>query len=381
MYNNIHKKSYKIKLPKNIPIPTVKYKYSNTICKPNFNTELCLLLHKYKSLIDNLNENYWNNIKKKVNPFELIHVSKKNSSITLYTPISRAYYKFWEILSDYDIIKNVNCSYAALAEGPGGFIESFVNKRKCFNDKIYCITLIIPNKNIPNWNKAYSIINNNNIYISTGSDGTGNLYNLKNILHFYKETGKVDLVTGDGGIDYSNNFNIQEQLSYRLIFCEIVTAFTINKIGGSFVLKIFDVFTQLTVEMLYLLNCFYDHIIISKPFTSRPANSEKYIIAKGFKGVPTYYLHQLYYIVNNWNDNIYSIIENIPSQYYIEIQLYNKYIIEKQIENIILALVSDTNHCNKFKQVLTSMLWCKKYNIQINYKCNNLKYIKNYKPN
>ena len=31
--------------------------------------------------------------------------------------------------------------------------------------------------------------------------------------------------------------------------------------------------------------CFYEEIYLNKPLTSRPANSEKYIVAKNFKGI------------------------------------------------------------------------------------------------
>ena len=50
-----------------------------------------------------------------------------------------------------------------------------------------------------------------------------------------------------------------------------------------FVLKVFDVFLQPTVELIYLLSCFYEHVYIVKPNTSRYANSEKYVVCKKFK--------------------------------------------------------------------------------------------------
>ena len=44
------------------------------------------------------------------------------------------------------------------------------------------------------------------------------------------------------------------------------------------------------------MSCFYEKIIITKPFTSRPANSEKYAVAKNFKGISDAYLKKLYQI-------------------------------------------------------------------------------------
>ena len=51
-----------------------------------------------------------------------------------------------------------------------------------------------------------------------------------------------------------------------------------QKYGGTFVLKIFDIFTEPTIDFLYLLSSLYKNVFIMKPETSRIANSEKYII-------------------------------------------------------------------------------------------------------
>lgn len=57
----------------------------------------------------------------------------------------------------------------------------------------------------------------------------------------------------------------------------------IQKQGGTFILKIFDVFHKPTVDILYLLCYYYNNVSIMKPHTSRVANSEKYVICQGFK--------------------------------------------------------------------------------------------------
>lgn len=44
--------------------------------------------------------------------------------------------------------------------------------------------------------------------------------------------------------------------------------------------KIFDLFTPFSVGLVYLLYLCFDRICIHKPVTSRPANSERYIICE-----------------------------------------------------------------------------------------------------
>jgi cap1 methyltransferase len=59
----------------------------------------------------------------------------------------------------------------------------------------------------------------------------------------------------------------------KLFFAEIVTALTIQDIGGVFILKIYDCTFEITKQMITLLSAFYKKVSIIKPATSRPANS------------------------------------------------------------------------------------------------------------
>ena len=61
---------------------------------------------------------------------------------------------------------------------------------------------------------------------------------------------------------------------------------------------------------MFFIACFYDEVNIYKPLTSRPANSEKYIIAKGFRGIDYKYLDQLLSIIKLWEDNEENIYIN-----------------------------------------------------------------------
>lgn len=50
--------------------------------------------------------------------------------------------------------------------------------------------------------------------------------------------------------------------------------------GGTFVCKFFDMFTEFTVDLVWLLYQLFDEICITKPLSSRPANSERYVICR-----------------------------------------------------------------------------------------------------
>ena len=86
-----------------------------------------VLSHKLAEKKNNIDDyqHRWNFIKKLTNPYELIYINSYNS-ISKYLPISRSYFKMWEILCTFDLLKENN-HVACLAEGPGGFVEAINN--------------------------------------------------------------------------------------------------------------------------------------------------------------------------------------------------------------------------------------------------------------
>jgi 23S rRNA U2552 (ribose-2'-O)-methylase RlmE/FtsJ len=339
----------------------------------------------YKNKIDNLdNSKVWDRAKKLSNDYELIHLpNKKNkkNSIALYDPLSRSYFKMWEMIHEFNLLNmNANINALCLAEGPGGFIEAIINYRKKsvdFNDKVYGITLKSTDKDIPGWRKSNNFLkNNDNVFITYGADETGNLYNIDNIKYLKNNIDKSHLITADGGFDFSLDFNNQESLSYRIIMCEIVAALSSQREGGHFVCKIFDIHTTITVKIIYLLSLYYKNIFITKPLTSRPANSEKYIVCKEFKGIQEPILNRLFYIIEHWGDfNENSLFYNsdIPRGFMAQIYNYNEYITNNQIDNIkrtLYIIENEENISNITKiietQKIKAISWCNNYNIDVN---------------
>ena len=350
------------------------------------------IISKYKNLINDFNNNkIWEIFKKYVNEFELVYLPKyKNLSISQYIPISRSYFKLWEILYENNLLTDkTNIVTSHIAEGPGGFIDAIIRWRSKYSgdiyksDKLYAITLKSIKREIPGWNKTLTFLKNNpNIHISYGSDETGDIYNIHNIDHFVKVVGKntSDLCTADGGFDFSIDFNRQEELSYRIIVCEILIALSVQKNGGSFILKIFDIYSIFTIKLLYILSICYERVVITKPHLSRPANSEKYVVCSGFRGIDTELYSRLYTIVKNWTYNTVNNIDVntvldivIPESFIDTIINYNIYITKKQIKCLLKAFEfihnykNDNTIINKqiIYQINVAKSWCRYYDVDI----------------
>ncbi|MGH0185715.1 UNVERIFIED_CONTAM: hypothetical protein FKN15_022960 [Acipenser sinensis] len=86
-----------------------------------------------------------------------------------------------------------------------------------------------------------------------------------------------------GGFSVEGQENIQEILSKQLLLCQFLTGLSVIRTGGHFLCKTFDLFTPFSVGLIYLLHCCFERISLFKPVTSRPANSERYVVCRGLK--------------------------------------------------------------------------------------------------
>ena len=244
----------------------------------------------------------WDDFKKIVNPYEYVHsnVYREKYPVSRLTPVSRSFYKFIEIVNHFSILDTYNgkpLKTFHIAEGPGGFIEAIAHLRKEYNssnnqfrtndeivkDAYWGLTLLKNEPGIPSWRKLKDKIrrdNIENIQFFMGKNEDGNLFDYENL----EECGRnhynsCDIVTADGGFDFSLNFEDQERVATKLLLVQILYAIILQKKGGTFIIKFFDMFNYASLELVYILKSFYSTVIVTKPKTSRYANSERYIVA------------------------------------------------------------------------------------------------------
>ena len=261
------------------------------------------------------------------------------------------------------------------------------------NDRYYGMTLVNDDPICPGWKKTRAFLESHpNVIIENGADKTGNLISLENFLYCAeKYKNKMDIVTADGGFDFSVDFNHQETMATQLILCEVFYALAIQKQGGSFILKIFDVFHKATVDILYILSYYYDSVSIMKPYTSRIANSEKYVICQGFKiNDSSQIIQQFASIFDSIKKSsnsaegaegsdgcgvvLSSLLPFEHDLYFLnKIEDMNAMVSFQQIENITSTLSIITNHRNSEKleqykraNVNKCISWCEKYEIPHN---------------
>ena len=384
-------------IPRNTPF---LYQYmeclftDGNIPVPIISNSLAHYLNEIKKRI-NSKENEWDIAKRYSNPCEYIHslIPGKKKSIAKKKPLSRSYFKMVELVYFFKLLDadNISIDSFHLAEGPGGFIEALANIRNNKKDNYIGMSILDDehDPNIPGWKKSRAFLQeNSNVTIDHGIDGTGDILKLDNFKYCKEKYGnKMNIVTGDGGFDFSVDFNNQEHHILKLLFGQVIYALVMQKHGGHFILKLFDCFLHHTIDILALLSSLYEKVYITKPQTSRYANSEKYIICKNYIGPNCNTIYNSFYNVFKTlltTEMPINRLLNIPLTllFTTKIEEYNAIFGQQQIENIhyTLNLVDCTNKEEKYNNLLKKNIkkcieWCTKYEIaynNINYNNNNV---------
>uniref|UniRef100_A0A8D0ASP5 Cap-specific mRNA (nucleoside-2'-O-)-methyltransferase 1 n=1 Tax=Sander lucioperca TaxID=283035 RepID=A0A8D0ASP5_SANLU len=178
--------------------------------------------------------------------------------------------------------------FGDVCAGPGGFSEYILWKRR-WHAKGFGMTLKGPcDFKLEDFYSAPSELFEP-YYGEGGVDGDGDITRPENITAFRNfvlestERRGLHFLMADGGFSVEGQENIQEILSKQLLLCQFLTAISTLRTGGHFVCKTFDLFTPFSVGLVYLLYHCFDRICLFKPVTSRPANSERYIVCRGLK--------------------------------------------------------------------------------------------------
>jgi 23S rRNA U2552 (ribose-2'-O)-methylase RlmE/FtsJ len=241
--------------------------------------------------IRNMNE--WELRKKIINPYEAIFSNSEDDtfpSMANVEPLSRSFFKMVEMLDMCGFWEVVPTTFstAHICEGPGGFIQCVIEKakyKKLNITDIYAMTLKPTKTNIPGWRRSIGFLRKHSeIHLESGVDNTGNVLIPMNQKYFSKKANGSFLFTADGGFDYSVDYEKQEQVSFSLILSSFIIGFQTLAHEGIMIIKLFDMYSSATQDLVLGSASFFREFMIYKPATSRPCNSERYFIGVGYKG-------------------------------------------------------------------------------------------------
>jgi 23S rRNA U2552 (ribose-2'-O)-methylase RlmE/FtsJ len=323
----------------------------------------------------------WELLKKMVNPYEIVYTHEHpafHPSLVIIKPLSRSYFKMLEmidVLSFYDRIpKQIQkIRTAHIAEGPGGFIQAIVDTAER-NAKIHSVatamTLKPVDSRVPGWRRATAFLQRNrHVKLHYGQDNTGDIYSLENQASFVNSVSPgVSLFTADGGFDFSVNYQIQEQRVFHLLTCSAITAVQSLSIDGCIVLKVFDTYSPGTKALLASLSRFFKEWCIYKPCLSRPCNSERYFLGRGFRGCTAERLRPLKEIFSASLEGRFPEDTALTAEEMAYIVGQDAISTELQVKALSQALFYASHpeewYTNQLpKDFATSLAWCHKYRV------------------
>ena len=248
--------------------------------------DLVTTLFGKKDLFQTVNEQLFGIVRRKANPYEKIG---KTIFITR-AAVKLANMDFLFNLTNSAIFNKPSVSdvppesrrfyFADICAGPGGFTEYLYWRIGPDRARGFGMTLAGDH----DW---YSddkfMVPIKGFVRHYGEDGTGNIFVIDNIMSFARKIKEdthgemVSLVTADGGVAVDGEENDQEKLLKRLVMCQYLCALCILRKGGNFLCKVFDLLTDFNASLLYVVAQCFERISIIKPYTSRPANSERYV--------------------------------------------------------------------------------------------------------
>ena len=174
--------------------------------------------------------------------------------------LNRAGKKLDDILTQYSITYSI---FLDICAGPGAFSDYLLQRNP---DSLgYGIS-----QNTTTEKNFYTTLRIHDRYCAVEEDILTNT-------NFKAEN--IDFVLADGARNEDEyDETLQEIYNSKLILAEVIISLNNLKTGGTFILKMFDTFLDFTKSIIYLLTRCFQSVSIYKPDSSRPVNSERYII-------------------------------------------------------------------------------------------------------
>lgn len=258
-----------------------------------------------------------NRTKQKLNDFDLdswhVHTGKMNPAGQVVNHVRRhvrpdfltqAWCKFYEIACSSDLVSldeireegGTSFTSVHLCEAPGAFIAALNHFLAINHEELRLDWLAMTLNPYHESNGHPDIVSDDRLMLHTlpnwefGPDYTGDIFQPGYAEHLYRTVverfgGKAAwLVTADGSIDCSDDPGEQETVVSRLHDHETMVALSVLRDNGSLVLKAFTMFECNTICRMFLLCCLFRSVVLRKPATSKPGNSEVYVVCKGYRG-------------------------------------------------------------------------------------------------
>lgn len=218
----------------------------------------------------------------------------KRAIVKAYSPqlVTNAWLKLVEMLASFRLMKNSNLvNMFDNASSPGAFIMA----------ANYWSTTMLNNKLDWMASSLVSKVDNTAIgdhyglaklhasrFATSGTNFDGDTTSVP-YLKYMQESfgGTFDMYVSDLGMAVGEGeYDMQEAINAKGNLGQILMGLVLLKKNGTFLIKQYTHLSSFTISLIAIVAASFDKTRIVKPVTSKPDNSEEYIVATGFHGTP-----------------------------------------------------------------------------------------------
>jgi 23S rRNA U2552 (ribose-2'-O)-methylase RlmE/FtsJ len=390
-YQFINYESLDIKIKLNNAFETLSaLSNTNNLVYTNLHN-IAMNLNKIKRAIDTRYFKKWQYVTYQLDNYKSLgeYVSKKYDLLNdKKQKVSNAFLKIYEIMMTYELISqdDINLKSFHFCEAPGMFIiglnHYLQTKTNIRNWEWYGNSLTL-DANKTALSDMHGLIKANKNKWLIGPESSGDIRSLTNINYFKSILGEVDFITSDCGICLDSSLlNKYEEMIAETDFAQFINMINLLKVGGTGITKSFiPLELPSNVCIIYMMTQLFEEVYLSKPITSRPQNSEVYLVGKKFLGIKSDLLNDLKSLldksINPKFNPFNQWIESIPQSFLSQLEDYILDITRQQISYLlnIFHFVDNTHEIDKIKIISnnklkesTNIYWCKKFNLVSNKK-------------
>ena len=259
-------------------------------------------LNNCKNQLDKPYENDKKNFEYATSRMEQSYIIKEKlrKELKIQFP-TNALAKCIEISNKFDLIsfaQNRKLRMFDNASAPGSFIlaMNYLTKQKGIEFDWMASTYLSSADNTALGDRYGIMRNHMSRFTTTNTPFNGDTTDTKYLRYIQdKYDSSFDLYTSDLGVEIPHGkYHLQEQMNARPNLGQILFGLLVVRKGGAFFTKQYHHFSTFTMSLILIVASSFENVYLYKPISSKPDNSEVYIVGLNYIGTPEWMIDLMY---------------------------------------------------------------------------------------
>jgi len=271
---------------------------------------------------------FYNSVTKLLDQLKFYSSKEVQKCVHIKGSITNAWMKCWEMIHTFQLLKDKS-SFFCNAEFPGAFIlalNHYIQTRDKKKYKWYANSLL-PDGRKETLKDSFDLYKKYPKNWLMNAEHNGDVTDPHMVKYIESKIQKVDLYTSDISTGAETN---EEEKEAKFNLGQVICGLKTLKNGGTLVCRMIMFFKPFSMSLLQILSQLFDELYVTKPMASRPANSEIYVVGKGYTNNPEL-VDLLMEKLEQWTPDMHIQIEPIKEDFYLQAVYALHYVYERQI--------------------------------------------------